>query len=272
MQTGARLRATPAVAGILLRRTYGWQNPAESKFGRMPTRHFRSANGASVECRDVMLAVTDTGCGMTPEIKSRVFEPFFTTKPNGTGLGLSTVFAVVKQNEGFLEIEGQPGRGATFRAYFPRHAPIPESSNPEAEEIPSTGRETVLLVEDEEGVRNLARQFFERGGYTVLEAANGMEALRLVRDFAGPIQLLMTDVVMPEISGSQLAARLVRIRPELKVLYMSGYTGETIVHHGVPKPGITLLQKPFDRAKLWRKVRETLDCPAPAESAPQPQS
>ncbi len=222
--------------------------------------------------RYVMLAVTDTGCGMTPEIRARVFEPFFTTKPSGTGLGLSTVFAVVKQYDGFLEVESEPGRGAAFRAYFPRHAPGAESAETAAEEAPPTGHETVLLVEDEEGVRNLARQFLERGGYTVLEAANGKEALRLVRDFAGPIQLLMTDVVMPEISGSELAARLVRIRPGLKVLYMSGYTGETIVHHGVPEPGVTLLQKPFDRGKLWRKVRETLDCPGDCEAVPQAQS
>jgi PAS domain S-box-containing protein len=211
----------------------------------------------------VMLSMSDTGGGMAPETKERIFEPFFTTKEKGkgTGLGLSTVYGIVQQSGGNIWVYSEPGLGTTFKIYLPRIEEGTESLRPAAVPTKSLqGSETVLLVEDEEMVRKLACTVLEKNGYTVLEASNGDEALDVVQGRNGnPIHLVVTDVVMPGMSGRQLADRLVSLRPELKVLYMSGYTDNAIVHHGVLDPGIAYIQKPFTPDALASKVREILD-------------
>jgi len=211
----------------------------------------------------VMLSVSDTGAGMTPEIKERIFEPFFTTKEEGkgTGLGLSTVYGIVQQSGGNVWVYSEPGVGTTFKIYLPTIEEDTESLRPTALSTkPMQGFETILLVEDEETVRKLACTVLQKYGYTVLEAPNGEEALRIVQGQNGnPIHLMVTDVVMPGMSGRQLAERLVSLWPKLKVLYMSGYTDNAIVHHGVLDPGIAYIQKPFAPDALASKVREILD-------------
>jgi len=211
----------------------------------------------------VMLSVSDTGVGMTPEIKERIFEPFFTTKEKGkgTGLGLSTVYGIVKQSGGNIWVYSEPGVGTTFKIYLPM---IEESRDSVQSLAVSTkalqGSETILLVEDEEMVRKLACTVLQKYGYTVLEAPNGEEALRIVQGQNGnPIHLMVTDVVMPGMSGRQLVDRLLSLWPGMKVLYMSGYTDNAIVHHGVLDPGIAYIQKPFAPDALASKVREILD-------------
>jgi PAS domain S-box-containing protein len=211
--------------------------------------------------RYVMLAVSDTGVGMDAAIKAHVFEPFFTTKEKGkgTGLGLATVYGIVKQSGGYIWVYSEPGRGTTFKIYLPRVEAEAEPLAPRSEPPASLrGSETVLLVEDEEAVRNLTRKVLETHGYAVLPAAGGQEALRLASEYDGPIHLLLTDVVMPTMSGRELAGRLASVREETKVLYVSGYTDDTIVHHGVLEPGIAFLQKPFTPEALVRKLREVL--------------
>ena len=210
----------------------------------------------------VMLAVSDSGVGMDAATQARIFEPFFTTKEKGkgTGLGLATVYGIVKQSGGNIWLYSEPGRGTTFKIYLPRvdqplELPAP---TPAARETPR-GTETVLLVEDDEAVRTLARKMLASHGYTVLAAPSGADALELAASHAGPIHLLVTDVVLPGMSGRELAARFQSVRPGLKVLYTSGYTDEAVVHHGVLDPGIAFLQKPFTSGALARKVRETLD-------------
>ena len=215
----------------------------------------------------VMLAVSDTGTGIPREIQSQIFEPFFTTKEpgKGTGLGLATVYGIVKQSGGYIEVDSEPGRGTTFRIYLPRF----DAAAVAAERGPrpvgaAGGTETILLVEDEEGVRELARDILRASGYMVLEARNGAEALLLSERHHGPLDLLLTDVVMPRMSGRELAERLAPLRPDLSVLYMSGYTDDAVIRHGVLGAGTAFLQKPFTPAVLVQRVRETLDtAPAP---------
>ena len=209
-----------------------------------------------------MLAVTDNGCGMDAKTQAHIFEPFFTTKEkgNGTGLGLATVYGIVKQSGGYVWVYSEPAHGTTFKIYLPRIEE--ETSAGEIDRIDSRalprGTEMVLLVEDEKGVRELAREYLEMSGYAVIEAEDGHTALELAAMHAGPIHLLLTDVVMPGISGRELAERIVNIRPGIKVLYMSGYTDQAIVHQGILGSETVLLQKPFTLATLAAKLREVL--------------
>ncbi len=210
----------------------------------------------------VMLAISDTGSGMDKETQEHIFEPFFTTKElgKGTGLGLSTVYGIAKQNNGFIWVYSEPGQGTTFKIYLPK---VKEGMEPEEKErIPvdePRGSETVLVVEDDDRLRNLARKILELYGYSVLEAENGEDALRVNKEHEGQIDLMLTDVVMPKMSGKKTAERLQSLRPEIKVIYMSGYTDDAIVHHGVLAPGLNFLEKPFTPEGLARKVREVLD-------------
>ncbi|HEV8482638.1 MAG TPA: response regulator [Blastocatellia bacterium] len=210
----------------------------------------------------VMLAVSDTGTGMDEKTQARIFEPFFTSKEagKGTGLGLSTVYGIVKQSEGDIRVYSEVGRGTTFKVYLPR---VDES----AQEYKRTteveenlhGTESILLAEDEDIVRRLARQVLEMFGYKVIEAANGGAALLICERQQEPIHLLITDVIMPEMSGPELTDRLIRLRPEMKVLYMSGYTDSAVIHQGVIDEGTNFIQKPFTPSALARKVREVLN-------------
>lgn len=211
----------------------------------------------------VMLAVSDTGTGMSPETQAHMFEPFFTTKAKGqgTGLGLATVYGIVKQSAGFIWVYTEPGQGTTFKIYLPRVAQLPERrvASAHADTAPMEGTETVLLAEDEAAVRAVARQALQRHGYAVLEAQSGEAALDLAQRHSGRIHLLLTDVVMPGMSGRALALRLAAQRPDMRTIYMSGYTDDAITRHGVLEHGVTYVQKPFSPDALVRKVREVLD-------------
>jgi len=217
--------------------------------------------------RYVMLAVTDNGCGMDAETQAHVFEPFFTTKEKGkgTGLGLATVYGVVKQSGGYVWVYSEPGRGTSFKIYLPRieETAVPAVRDGKSEmQIPQRGSETILLVEDEKGVRELAREYLASSGYTVIEAEDGHTALELAAMHVGQIHLLLTDVVMPGISGRELAERVSQIRPGIKIIYMSGYTDQAVVHHGILRNDAVLLQKPFTLMTLAGKLREMLAVPA----------
>jgi CheY-like chemotaxis protein len=209
----------------------------------------------------VMLAVSDTGVGMTEETRSRIFEPFFTTKASGkgTGLGLATVYGIVKQSNGAISVYSEPGLGTTFKVYLPRVADAAEPAAAPAVAGVRGGSETVLLAEDNEMVRTLTCEILKRQGYTVVEARHGADALDIARRYHGPIHLLLTDVVMPEMSGPELVSRLAPIRPQMKILYMSGYTADAIDHQGMLDDGIEFLPKPVGVDTLVRKVREVLD-------------
>jgi signal transduction histidine kinase len=204
--------------------------------------------------RYVRLALSDTGLGMDEQTRARMFEPFFTTKETGkgTGLGLATVYGIVKQAGGFIEVDSEPGRGTSVKVYLPRVDQAVASAAAPAAAEPRRGTETVLVVEDAASVRLVTRQVLERYGYAVLEAPNGDAALRLAARHHGPIHLLVTDVVMPGLSGRQLAGQLAPLRPEMKVLYVSGYAGDV-------EPGVAYLQKPFAPETLARRVRDLLD-------------
>ena len=210
----------------------------------------------------VQLTVRDTGHGMDAEVKQSIFEPFFTTKDTGkgTGLGLATVYGIVKQSGGFVWVESEPGRGATFRVCLPpTDQPIEPNTEQGSADVVARGTEVVLVAEDEDAVRNVARQTLTRRGYTVLEAAGGQAALHAAAGHGGRIDLLLTDVVMPGMNGKQLADALTALRPGTRVLFMSGYTDDAIVRQGMLEPGIAFLQKPFTPDRLAQRVREVLD-------------
>ncbi|MBN1379142.1 MAG: transporter substrate-binding domain-containing protein [Gammaproteobacteria bacterium] len=210
----------------------------------------------------VLLAVSDDGCGMDKETMDHAFEPFFTTKSinKGTGLGLATVYGIVKQNDGFINIYSEPEIGTTFRLYFPRYAGKADTINTTImSEIPQGQGEVVLLVEDDQAIRKMSGKMLENLGYQVLPANSPGEAMRLADEYAGGIHLLITDVIMPEMNGSDLASRLSALYPETKTLFMSGYTAEVIAHRGVLDDGVNFIQKPFSQKDLAAKVREVLD-------------
>jgi two-component system, cell cycle sensor histidine kinase and response regulator CckA len=212
----------------------------------------------------VRLAVSDTGLGMTEEVRQRVFEPFFTTKPRerGTGLGLATIFGTVKQSGGTVEVYSELNLGTTFKIHLPAVAEPAErlAQHPPSGDL-AKGHETVLLVEDEGSVRDLARHMLKRLGYSVLHASNGGEAFMVAEKYVGDIDLLMTDVVMPGMNGRELAERLLRLRPGMKVLYSSGYTENVIVHHGIVDKDLNFIGKPYSLHGLAAKLREVLDAP-----------
>jgi len=211
----------------------------------------------------VMLAVSDTGIGMSEETQAHMFEPFFTTKEKGkgTGLGLATVYGIIKQSGGFIWVYSEVGHGTTFKLYLPRVEELAEraSAPAQAPARPVRGTETVLVVEDEAPVRNVARQVLERHGYTVLEAPSAEAALDLATRYTGTIHLLLTDVVMPGLNGRELASRLADLRPDARVIFMSGYTDDAVTRHGVLEPGSAYVQKPFTPDAIARRVREVLD-------------
>jgi signal transduction histidine kinase/CheY-like chemotaxis protein len=213
----------------------------------------------------VLLAVSDTGCGIDPETRTRIFEPFFTTKEagKGTGLGLSTVYGVVQQSEGHVDVHSDVGHGATFKIYLPRiEQSLSETAAPSRPAAAAgRGLETVLLVEDEDQVRSVVRLSLELFGYRVLESRDGREALDLLERADQPVDLVVTDVMMPRMTGPEFAQRAFRLNPDLKILFISGYTDKAIVHHGILSPGTAYLQKPFAPDVLGRKVREVLDGP-----------
>jgi PAS domain S-box-containing protein len=210
----------------------------------------------------VMLTVSDTGCGMDAQTQSRIFEPFFTTKEHGkgTGLGLATVYGVVKQSGGFIYVYSEVEHGTTFKIYLPLVTADAEKLTTEkVVQGPPRGTETILFVEDEESVRSLVRDFLETTGYKVLEATDGIHALDVAAAHKGPIHILITDVVMPRLSGRELAVRLSAERKDVKILYISGYTDDSVFRHGVLEGGVSFLQKPFNLKSLAQKIREVLD-------------
>ena len=210
----------------------------------------------------VLLTVSDTGAGMSQEVRENIFEPFFTTKEvgKGTGLGLSTVYGVVKQNDGFISVASEPGKGATFKIYLPRfEAETVQGPSEEAARKRPTGTETILLVEDDEAILNLGKTILENLGYTVLAAPTPGHAIHLVEDHPGDIHLLITDVVMPEMNGRALAEKLRVFLPNLKCLYMSGYTADVIAHRGILEEGVNFIQKPFGSDEFAARVRQVLD-------------
>ena len=209
-----------------------------------------------------MLAVTDSGVGMDKEVQARMFDPFFTTKKpgKGTGLGLSTVFGIVEQSDGHIKVYSEPGRGTTFKVHFPRvTGAFPARTSDRPARASARGSETVLLVEDDDQVRAVARDILRQNGYVVLEAPNGGIALAICEQHQASIDLLLTDVVLPQMSGRVLAERVAAQRPETRILYMSGHTDDAVLQYGILRSGVAYLQKPLTPASLTRKVREVLD-------------
>jgi len=230
--------------------------------------HYAQTHRPVVPGRYVMIAVSDTGVGMDAATQARIFEPFFTTKEagKGTGLGLATAYGIVKQSGGYIWVYSELGRGATFKIYLPRVDAPTEAVVAPPELGSVAGTETVLLAEDDALLLPLARDVLKRLGYTVLEARTPADAVAVAQAHSGVIHLLVSDVVMPGESGLQLARRLLEVRPDVRVLYISGYSDEAVVRHGLLDPGTTFLQKPFTPATLARKVREVLDAPRPGAS------
>jgi CheY-like chemotaxis protein len=210
----------------------------------------------------VMLAVSDDGQGMDKGTQDKIFEPFFTTKDlgKGTGLGLAMVYGIVKQNHGFIYVYSEPGHGSTFKIYLPRYTAKPEPWQKISPAVPDPqGHETILLVEDETAILEITKLILEKLGYRVLPASTPDRALSLAGEHDGEIHLLITDVIMPGMNGRDLANKLVSFNPELRSLFMSGYTSDVIAHHGVLDDGIHFMQKPFSKHALAAKVREALD-------------
>jgi len=208
----------------------------------------------------VLLTVSDNGSGMDPETLARIFEPFFSARQSGrgTGLGLSTVWGIVRQNGGFIRVESAPAQGTTFRVYFPRTEAAVDVHEAEPVVPLTASQGTILVAEDEDVVRRLAVRVLRRQGYSVLEAENGTAALRVCEEQRGVVDLLLTDVVMPGLNGKELFDALRSTNPALQVLYMSGHSEDIITHHGVPEPGLTLIQKPFTVKTLSERVRRVL--------------
>jgi CheY-like chemotaxis protein len=211
----------------------------------------------------VSLTVSDTGIGINKEIQARIFEPFFTTKGigEGTGLGLSTVYGIVKQSGGYIWVNSEPGQGTVFKVYLPRIEEAVEQPKEEKPALLPTGTETIVLVEDDAALLEVAREFLESCGYTVLAAGSPADGIHIVERYKGPIPLMITDIVMPEMSGRALAEKLTAIRPSMRVLYMSGYSHAIIDGYGALDFGQGFLQKPFTKKDLATKVRELLDAP-----------
>ena len=229
------------------------------------TDDFRERHPDLPRGRIVCLCARDTGCGMAEDVKAHLFEPFFSTKETGkgTGLGLSMVYGIIKQSGGDIDVESSPGRGAAFRIYFPQSEPEEKKKEAEPEkEVVLRGNETILLVEDEPMVRRLAQRALAASGYTVLAAENGEEALEVLQRHGQPVDLLITDVVMPGMSGRQLALKIAGMNLSRRTLFVSGYTDDAIVQHGILEPGLAFLNKPFAPSALLRKLREVLDGPA----------
>jgi two-component system cell cycle sensor histidine kinase/response regulator CckA len=211
--------------------------------------------------RYVLLAVEDSGCGMDQKTQARIFDPFFTTKElgKGTGLGLATVYGIVKQSRGYIWVYSEVGQGTIFKIYLPRTDQVIYPQRPKEEEATALqGSETILLAEDSESLREMAREYLESIGYTVLEANSGTQALQRAKDFNGRIDLLLTDIIMPEMGGPELADQIVSLRPEVKVIFTSGYTGDALAGHGPLDPAATFIQKPYRPKALARKIREVL--------------
>jgi signal transduction histidine kinase/ActR/RegA family two-component response regulator len=209
----------------------------------------------------VMLAVSDTGVGMEAETRERVFEPFFTTKEvgKGTGLGMATIYGIVKQHEGNINVYSEPGQGTTFKVYMPRVDGKAQEIKPPVDDIPQGAGEVVMVVEDERQVFELVCEIIGDSGYKLLRPTSPQRALEMAMNKERKIDLLLTDVIMPGMSGKQLYEKISEIRPDIKVVYMSGYTDNVIAHHGILDPGIHFLQKPFTESTLLNKLREALD-------------
>ena len=221
---------------------------------------YKEQHPAIIPGRYVVLAVTDTGCGMDRETQARIFDPFFTTKGlgQGTGLGLATVYGIVKQGGGYIWVYSEVEKGSVFKVYLPRVDQSAQLPKREDEQELCNGSEVILLAEDSDPLRAMAHEYLESVGYTVLEAVSGKDALQRAKDFAGTIHVLLTDVVMPEMSGPELARQLTLHRPGIKVIFTSGYTDDAIARQGILDSTVAFVQKPYRPKALARKIREVL--------------